>query len=156
MSKSQPSYAKLTHDVVQQSLEPLSVDEIITQVNALRAITTKNPKNPIRGAISDSRLIVSTGDGRYGWKPRLIDGSVLRHILSAAELTQKVLHWDSDVWDALWPTFFAKQLYRDRSPAKVALPVDLVSEMPLVHFGHGVWGSRAEPKFWAWLSTTQA
>lgn len=52
MSKSQPSYAKLTHQVVQQSDEPVSVDEIITQVNALRPITTKNPKNTIRGALA--------------------------------------------------------------------------------------------------------
>lgn len=71
-------------------------------------------------------------------------------------MTQKVLHWDSDVRDALWPTFFAKQMNQDRSPAKVALPVELVSEMPLEHYGHGVWGSPADPQFWAWLSTTGA
>ncbi len=151
MSGKKPSYTQLTHDGVQQSPDPLTVAEIIEQVNAKRLITTKNPKNTIRGAIGNSYMIVSTGDGRYGWKPRLIDGSVLRHTLSEAELVEKVLHWDEDVWDALWPTFHARHKYNDRSPAKVALPNETVTEMSLVHYGHGVWGTSATPELWIWL-----
>ncbi len=57
MSKKKPSYAQLTHDVVQQSPEPLTVVEIIEQVNAIRPITTKNPKQTIRNAVTQSRMI---------------------------------------------------------------------------------------------------
>jgi hypothetical protein len=152
MNGRKPSFSQLTHDVVRQSQEPLSVVEIMNRVSGVRAITTKKPKNTIRGAINSSHMIVSTGDGRYGWKPRLIDGSVLRHTLSEAELVEKVLHWDTDVWDALWPTFHAKRRHNDRSPAKVALPNETVTEMPLVHYGHGLWGSQATPELWIWLS----
>ncbi len=153
MSKQKISFTQLTHDVVQQSPEPLPFDEILKQVNAIHTITTKNPKNTIRNAISQSHMIVSTGDGRFGWKPRLVNGAVVRHTLSEAELAESVLHWDVDVWDLLWPTFFAKHKYNDRSPAKVALPNETVSEMPLVHYGHTVWGSQATPAFWIWLKS---
>ena len=119
----------------------------------MHLITTKNPKSTIRNAISQSYMIVSTGDGRFGWKPRLINGAVVRHTLSEAELAESVLHWDMDVWDALWPTFFAKQKYNDRSPVKVALPNETVTEMPLEHYGHTVWGTHATPSFWVWLKS---
>lgn len=151
-----PSYAALTHQVVQQSAEPISVAEIITQVNALHPITTKNPKQTIRNAVTQSHVIVSTGDGRYGWKPRLIDGSVIRHTLSEAELVGKVLHWDIDLKDALWPTLGAQKQYADASPAKVALPNEVVVEMNLKHYGHGLWGSPAHFSFWLWLQSTPA
>lgn len=153
MAEHGPSYSQLTHDVVRTSAEPLTFDEIMAAVQAIRPITTKNPKHTIRGAISGSSVIIATGDGRFGWKMRLIDGSILRHTLSEAELVKKVLHWDVDVRDALWPTFFANQQYSDRSPALVALPVETVVEMPLVHFGHTVWGSDPGPAFWVWLDS---
>ena len=86
-------------------------------------------------------MIVSDGNGRYGWKPRLLNGSVIRHTLSEAELADKMLHWDVDARDALWPTFFAPEKYGDPSPAKLALPNDRVAELAMVHLGHGLWGS---------------
>ncbi len=151
--KKKISFTQLAHDVVQQSPVPISVAEIMEQVQAIHLITTKNPKSTIRNAVSQSYMIVSTGDGRYGWKPRLISGAIVRHTLSETELVEGVLHWDMDVWDALWPTFFAKQKYNDRSPAKVALPNETVAEMPLEHYGHGLWGTHATPTFWFWLKS---
>ena len=93
MAERKPSYTQLTHDVVQGSLEPLTLDEIIEQVNALRPITTKNPRSTIRGAIGDSRMIVSTGDGRYGWMPRVINGSIIRQTLRESDILMEVLQW---------------------------------------------------------------
>src|SRR3712207_7479781 len=46
-------------------------------------------KSTLRNAINTSRLIVSTGDRRYGWKPRLITGSRLRLTLSERELAEQ-------------------------------------------------------------------
>ena len=145
------SYAQLAHDVVQQSAKPLTVDEIMAQVQAITPITTKNPKQTIRNAISQSQLIVSTGDGCYGWKLRLINASTLRHTLQEAELEQGVLYWDDDLWDALWPTFFAAEKYNDRSPVHVELPEGTVTQFTLEHFHHRTWGTHATPEFWAWF-----
>ena len=80
MPSSKPNYTALTHQVVRESREPLPFVEIMRRVDTLAPVTTRNPKGTIRNAISQSRLIVNTGDGRYGWKYRVINGSVLRGI----------------------------------------------------------------------------
>jgi hypothetical protein len=86
MAKDTPSFTELTHQVVRESPEPLPFREILRRVHAIAPITTRNPEGTIRSAIGQSRLIVATGDGRYGWKPRLITGSVLRLTLSESEV----------------------------------------------------------------------
>ena len=60
------NFTQLTHEVVQSSPEPLPFAEIMARVNNIAPITTKNPKTTIRNAISQSQLLVSTGDGRFG------------------------------------------------------------------------------------------
>ena len=85
MPSSKPNYTALTHQVVRESREPLPFVEIMRRVNAHAPVTTRNPKGTIRNAISQSRLIVNTGDGRYGWKYRAINDSVLRLTLSESD-----------------------------------------------------------------------
>lgn len=150
------SFTALTHQVVRASPEPLPVSEIIARVNAIATITTKSPKQTIRSAISQSGLIVSTGDGRYGWKMRLLNGSILRHTLQEAEFAGEVLYWDEDLCDALWPTFFSPQKYSDRSPVSVELPDSTLTTLPLEHFIHRSWGTHATPAFWQWFETLGA
>ena len=156
MHQQKTSYTALAHQVVQASPEPLTVNEIIERVNAITPITTKNPKQTIRNAISQSYLIVTTGDGCYGWKMRLINGSILRHTLQDAEFADKVLYWDDDLQDALWPTFFAPQKYRDRGPVTVELPDNTLSTLALEHFTYKNWGTHATPMFWHWFETLGA
>ena len=156
MVERKPSYTQLTHDVVHGSSELLTLDEIIEQVNALRPITTKNPRSTIRGAVGESRMIVSTGDGRYGWKPSVITGSIIRQTLRESDILMEVLQWSDELKDALWPTFFAKQKYVDRGPVVVTLPNGKTSEFPLEHFYGVTWGSHATSEFWEWVNTLKA
>ena len=121
MITQEPSYAQLTREVVHASPEPLSVDEIIKRVNALRPITSKDPESTIRGALGDSVMLVNTGDGRYGWKTRVINGSLLRLTLRESDLLMEVLQWSDELFDALCPTCLAKQMHRDLSPANVLI-----------------------------------
>ncbi len=97
-------------------------------------------------------MIVSVGDKRYGWKPRVISGSILRHTLSEAELVKHVLHWDDDMRDAICPTFFTKQMYSDRGAVSVALPDGSTATFALKFFGGGTWGSVVDDSFHAWLN----
>ena len=122
MATQEPSYAQLTREVVQASPEPLPVDEIIEQVNALRPITTKNPKQTIRTAVGADVMIVNTGDGRYGWKTRVINGSKLRYTLRESDLLMEVLQYTDELFDALCPTYEAHELYRDLNPINIKLP----------------------------------
>jgi len=80
--KARPNYTELTHQVVRESSDPLPFNEIVRRVHAITPIKTKNPKSTIRNAVSQSRLIVATGDRRYGWKPRILNGAAIRLTLS--------------------------------------------------------------------------
>ncbi len=145
------SFTALAHQVVFESPQPLTAAEIQARVQAITPITTKNPKATIRSAISQSRMIVAVGGRRYGWKPRVISGSLLRHTLSEAELVKRVLHWDRDMLEAICPTFFAKQMYEDRGPVSVSLPDGQTATFALEFFGGRTWGTVADEAFHAWL-----
>ena len=156
MAERKPSYTQLTHDVVHGSPEPLTLDEIIEQVNALRPIMTKNPRGTIRGAINNSRMIVNTGDGRYGWMPRVINGSIIRQTLRESDILMEVLQLTEELKDALWPTYFAKEKYSNLDPVQITLTTGEKTEFPLEHLYDLTWGTHATPEFWAWFNALNA
>jgi hypothetical protein len=148
-----PSYTDLVYQVVQASPEPLTFDEILQRVQALRPILTKNPKGTIRNAITQGRLIVASNDEtpkRYGWMPRLLTGSVLRLKLTGAELNNQSIEYSDEVRDALWPSFFEGQKRGDRSPIHIRLP-DGRAGLFTLEFLEKKWGTKAFPEFWSWL-----
>ena len=153
MAKTKVSYTELVHQVVQGSVEPLTVVEIMDRVNDITSITTKNPKNTIRNAIGQSKLIAAIGDGRYGWMPRLVTGSILRLTLTEADLAGTDLEFTDEVRNALWPAFFEIQKRRDITPVQLKLPGGSVVEIPLEFQGLGRWGTSASPEFWDWLNS---
>jgi hypothetical protein len=156
MTETKPSYADLVHQVVREATEPLPFTEIMQRVNALLPIKTKNPKSTIRNAISQSRLIVNTGDGRYGWKYRVINGSVLRLPLSESDRVQHQLTYTEELRDALWPAFFDIQKRADRSPVRLQFPNGAVAELTLEFLGKAQWGTRGSPEVWDWLKPLKA
>ncbi len=156
MPETKPSYADLAHQVVREATEPVPFAEIVQRVNALVPITTRDPKSTIRNAVSQSRLIVNTGEGRYGWKYRVINGSVLRLPLSESDLAQRQLTYTEELRDALWPAFFEIQKRADRSLARLQLPDGAVVELTLEHFAQAQWGTRGSPELWGWLESLKA
>jgi hypothetical protein len=153
MAEKKPSYTDLVYQVVREAGEPLPFAEIMQRVNSILPISTRNPKSTIRNAISQSRLIVNTGDGRYGWKYRVINGSVIRLSFSDSDLTQGKITFPEELRDALWPAFFENQKHADQSPIQIQLPDGKTSELTLDHFGEGIWGTRGSPVFWGWLKS---
>jgi hypothetical protein len=156
MKSSKTSYTKLAHQVVRESIEPLPFAEIMRRVNALEPITTKNPKGTIRNAVSQSRLIVPTGDGCYGWKYRVINDSMLRLPLSESACRCEALEYPGELCDALYPAFFATQEYDDREPVHVKLPDGATTRLPLDHLIERLWGTRGAPEFWEWFKSLHA
>ena len=152
MPKSNVSYTELTYQVVRQAPEPLPFDEIVRRVAAITPITTKNPKATIRGAIGASRLIVPTGDKRYGWKPRLITGSILRMTLTTEDLSGRRLRYSDEVQDALYPAFFESQKRGDRAPVHLTLPNGTRTHLTLEFLGTAQWGTHCTSELWSWLT----
>lgn len=156
MPKDTVSYSELTHQVVQQAPEPLPFDEIMARVAAIAPITTKNPKQTIRNAIGASRIIVAVGGKRYGWKPRVINGSVLRLTLTADELAAKRLLYTDEVRDALYPTFFESGKRSDRGPVTLVLSEGDETNLTLEQLGTPQWGTPGLPALWNWLAARRA
>lgn len=156
MPKPKVSYTELTYQVVRQSPEPLPFNEIVQRVNEITPIATKNPKQTIRNAIGQGYLIVATGDGRYGWRPRLMTGAILRLTLSATDMAGPAIEFGDEIRDALWPAFFEGGKRSDRKPVTVDLPNGQVTAWPLDFLGSGAWGTTGSPEFWAWLKGLDA
>ena len=152
----QPSYTALAHQVIQSAAEPLSFAEIMQRVQQLRPIETKNPAGTIRSAIGQSRLIVNTGDGRYGWMLRLINGTLMRLTLTAADFNGAAIELGDDARELLWPTFFEIQSRCDRSPIALQLPTGILAAMALVHVHDSQWGMTGPVEFWQWFKTLSA
>ena len=156
MTKEKISYADLVHRVVQNAPQPITVAEIMEQVQAIKPITTKNPKSTISNAVSQSHLIVAVGNRRYGWKPRVLTGSVLRLTLTTADSTGDTIEITDEVRDALWPTFFEIQKRSDRNPVQMELPTGETTPFPLQHLERSRWGSPASPAFRRWFNSLNA
>lgn len=156
MKQPNVSNTELVHQVVRDSPEPLLFDEILRRVNRLHRIPTKNPKSTIRSAISQSSLIVNTGDGRYGWKYRVMNGSTLWLPLSAGDLRKRQIAFPEEVRDALYPAFFESQKRRERGPVRVRLANGPTVEWELEHFVKAQWGTHATLPFWEWFERLHA
>lgn len=156
MPDKKPSNTDLVVQVVREAPEPLPFAEILERVNALFPIDTRNPKSTIRNAVGQSRLVVSTGDGRYGWKYRLINGAVIRLTLSESDLAQHWLTYSDELRDALWPAFFEIQKWNDRAPVTLELPDGRSMAWTLDFRRNGDWGTGGSPEFWNLLAAANA
>ncbi|MCL5996518.1 MAG: plasmid pRiA4b ORF-3 family protein [Chloroflexi bacterium] len=154
LQKQKVSFSQLTEDVVRKAAGPIPFDEIMRRVHALHPITTRSPKSTIRNAISSHRMIAPTGDGRYGWYPRLITGSFVRVPLSVKHLRHKPprVEFDDDARELMWPAFFDYSSRNDNhDPVQVELPDGTHTTLSLDHFEGSQWGTLGAKPFWQWL-----
>jgi hypothetical protein len=87
------------------------------------------------------------GNKRYGWMPRVLNGSVvLRLTLTADDLLNKRLVYNDEVRGALYPAFFESGKRSDRSPITPVLPDG--SEAAVGHLSMVVTGNGAPLGQW--------
>lgn len=139
-TKGAPSYADLVYDVLRTAGQPLTFQEIFDRVNQRRPVTTKNPKGTIRGTLTSGRQLVSLGDGRYGYLPRLVTGSRIRLPLAERKPANQPLIFTDEIIQALWPSFFENQKRQDRRPARARLPNGVDVLLSLDFLAASTWG----------------
>jgi tetratricopeptide (TPR) repeat protein len=135
-----PSYADLVYDALRSAGRPLTFQEIFDLVNQRRPVTTKNPKGTIRNALTAGRQLVSLGDGRYGYLPHLVQGSLLRLPLTEKKPADHPLTYSDELRQALWPSFLEIQKRQDRGPVRARLPDGAEAVLSLDFVGPGTWG----------------
>lgn len=146
-----PSTVDLVLQILKKAPGPLTLDELLAEVEGKLPIRSRNPKSTLRNAIYNTQLIQSTGDGRYGYLPTLVKGGNVRHLLSAEELKRSRLILGWEVILALWPAAFETPKRRDRGPQKLELPDGREISTELEFFGQTLWGTRGGPALWQWL-----
>lgn len=146
-----PSTVDLVLQILKKAPEPLTLDELLAEVEGKLPIRSRNPKSTLRNAIYNTDLIQSTGDGRYGYLPTLVRGAAIRHPLSADELKQSRLVLGWEVILALWPAAFETPKRRDRGPQKLELPDGQEISTEPESIGSGAWGIRGGPGLGQWL-----
>jgi hypothetical protein len=137
----EPSNADLVHEVLRSAERPLTLHQISEQVNARRLVTTAKPLETIRGALSQGPQLVSLGDGRYGYLPHLIEGSLLRLPLTQKKPANHPLIFSDEVRQALFPSWNDIQKRRSERPASLRLANGPVVELPLEFLGTATWGT---------------
>ena len=152
----EPSYAELVYDVLRSAERPVTFQEIFDEVDLRRPVTTRNPKATIRNALTQGRQLVSIGDGRYGYLPHLVAGSLLRLPLTEKDPAKHPLIYPDEVRHALWPSFFEAQKRRVTRPVHVKLPNGKTVPLALNFFGRGVWGSLVHEELGQYLVSSYA
>jgi hypothetical protein len=156
VAEKNPNYAILVKQIVRAAAEPLTFAEIVRRVESICPIETRSPQNTICNAISQCYFIGGTGDGRYGWYPRLLKGSRVRVPLLASSLEREGIVFGEEARELLWPSFFAGQELSDRQPIDLELPDSTHAPLPLDHFGRGEWGTTGSLGFWEGLEENEA
>ncbi len=139
--KGQPSYTELVYEALRSAEHPLAFQEILNEVNRRRPSTTRDPKATIRNALSQGWQLISLGDGRFGYLPYLVNGSLLRLPLTEKKPANHPLSYPTEVLQALWPSFHEIQKRRVIPSVEAHLPNDDVVSMSIQFLGNGVWGS---------------
>jgi len=135
------SVASVVHDVLRSAREPLTVREILERVKQHGPVRTADPLATVRGALSVAPQLVNVGDGRFGYLPWLINGSVLRMPLTVGGRTHHQLVYTDDVRHALFPSFFDSASRKLTRLSRLRLPEGNEIELALEHIGDWVWGS---------------
>jgi tetratricopeptide (TPR) repeat protein len=154
--RDRPSNSDLVYEVLRSAEQPLTFLEIFNEVNRRQPIMTRDPNATIRSALQQGKQLVSLGDGRYGYLPHLLSGSLLRVPLMEKQPAGSPLIFPDEVRQALWPSFFENSKHRDRRPVHVELPGGEEFAAPLDFFGAGVWGSRLSTELRNYLAQSGA
>ncbi len=150
----QVPYTTLVTEVLRLATRPLTVNEILARMAAIRPVETGNPAATVRGAMSSEHCIVTLGGrpAHYTWWPRHLAGGVFRQPLGAADLGEGTVPLTEEVFYALWPDFHAAS---SRSGGQVTLDLEggplLTTEVTHLMEGQALWGFRGEPALTAWL-----
>jgi len=143
-----PSYAACIAKALSGSLQPLSVDALLSEVANERPLG-KGARSAIYRAIQKLFQAVPVGPGRYGWLSHLLSGGMFRHPLTGEEARRGYL-----LLDELEHTVFFPQFFQHYRPDDRVLTVELYGG-PTIHaeaaIEHKTWSLRLGEEFVRWI-----
>jgi hypothetical protein len=151
----EPSYTQLVAQVLRSATRPLTVDEILARVAAIRPVESRSPTLTVRNAMTNDRRAVTLGGrpAHYTWWPHHLADNAFRQPLRTSDLGTGTLVLAEEVRLAMWPDFFSGP---SRSVGAVTLHLEhgpvLRTDVSHLVSGEAVWGVRAESPLAVWLA----
>jgi hypothetical protein len=143
-----PSYTDCVAAVLGGSLEPLTIDELLGEIEQMRTVGSGG-RSAVYRAVSGLYQAVSVARGSYGWLPNLLAENTFRHPLAAREARKGFLMLDELEHAAFFPEFF--QAYR---PVSRTLTIDLLGGPTLTasaYIEQKTWALSLGPEFSQWI-----
>lgn len=120
--QTQPSYTDLIYEALRAAKEPLSFDQLLAAVESRRRITSKNPKQTIRNAPSQSAQIVSLDSTMYGYLPYLLSDTYFRLTFASEHPESQPLVYPAELGNALCPGLRDARKRQNDRPVNLLLP----------------------------------
>ena len=143
-----PSYMNCVARVLSSSIQPLSVDALLSHIQDERPIT-KGARSAIYRAIGQLFQAVPVAPSAYGWLSTLLTGNTFRHLLTADEARRGFLMLDELEHAVFFPQFF--QTYQ---PDERKLQIELFGG-PVIeaeaYIERKTWSLRLGTQFAEWI-----
>ncbi len=107
------SYMGCVMNALSDASAPLHLDQLVTQVEEIRP-KGESVRSAVCRALDRLYQAVPVSEGRYGWLTNLLDGSVIRHPLTAEEAARGFLMLDELEHATFFPEFFQTHRPSDR------------------------------------------
>ena len=107
-SKLYPSYTICVTQALSSSPHPLTIDDLLAQVERQRPLG-KGARDAIYRAVRELYQAVPVASSQIGWLSHLLQGSSFRHPLTAAESRRGFLLLDELEHAVFFPQFFQRQ-----------------------------------------------
>ncbi|MGL4649609.1 MAG: hypothetical protein ACRC1H_09395, partial [Caldilineaceae bacterium] len=143
-----PTYASCVEQVLSDSPDPLTVEELFEGVRNRRPMT-KGARGAIDRALEALYQAVPLVGSRYGWLPRLLHGSMVRHTLEGEEMRGGFVLLDELEHALFFPRFFQNLEAEERT-----LQIDLFGEEMVeaeLSARNGMWALAFGTRFAEWL-----
>ena len=142
------SYTESVAHVLSGSSEPLTIDDLLGEIEQLRPVGTGG-RSAVYKAVASLYQAVPVSRSRYGWLSNLLAGNTFRHPLTAREARKGFLMLDELEHAVFFPEFF--QTYR---PVSRTLTIDLLSGPTLTasaNIEQKTWALTLGPEFTQWI-----
>lgn len=143
-----PSYMNCVAQVLSASIQPLSVDALLSHIKERRPIT-KGARSAIYRAIGQLFQAVPVAPSSYGWLSTLLTGNTFRHLLTAEETRRGFL-----MLDELEHAIFFPQFFQTYQPDERKLQIELFGG-PVIeaeaYIERKTWSLRLGAPFAEWI-----
>ena len=142
------SYTESVARVLSGSSEPLSIDDLLGEIEQLRPVGSGG-RSAIYKAVGSLYQAVPVARGRYGWLSNLLAGNTFRHPLTAREVRKGFFMLDELEHAVFFPEFF--QTYRAVSRT---LTIELLNGPTLTaaaNIEQKTWALKLGPEFTQWI-----